>query len=363
MARQPAPRLPARRAAGGAGGPGHPGRDVQPDDLRQGHRRRQRLRRTVRRPPGHAHGRGRLLGARRHRHPCRLGGAAARARRLGWPRRLHLARGVPRAGPRHGRHHPRCPSLPRARGRAQPLRQDPRHGRGSGRRAGHDRRGSQHQHHPPVQPGALRRGDRGLHRGSRGPRRQRHRRPLRGAQRGVVLREPGRHRSRPPARGARRHGAPRPRRCHRGAARHRRRGPGAPGLRAVHGPVLRTALGGPGGPGRQRAAAPVGVHVDQEPGVPRPRLRRQPHRARHRQHHARRDRRRLRRPRHAGAHRRRRPRRRRRRPGLLDGGQGGVDMADVARTLEDEGVASFTKSFDELLQSLSDKANALSAGS
>jgi len=40
----------------------------------------------------------------------------------------------------------------------------------------------------------------------------------------------------------------------------------------------------------------------------------------------------------------------------------GVDMADVGRTLEDEGVASFTKSFDELLQSLSDKANALSAG-
>ncbi|MHB8681082.1 MAG: transaldolase [Acidimicrobiales bacterium] len=40
----------------------------------------------------------------------------------------------------------------------------------------------------------------------------------------------------------------------------------------------------------------------------------------------------------------------------------GVDMADVGRTLEDEGVASFTKSFDELIQALSDKANAL-AGS
>jgi len=40
----------------------------------------------------------------------------------------------------------------------------------------------------------------------------------------------------------------------------------------------------------------------------------------------------------------------------------GVDMADVAHTLEDEGVASFTKSFDELIQKLSDKANALSAG-
>jgi transaldolase len=40
----------------------------------------------------------------------------------------------------------------------------------------------------------------------------------------------------------------------------------------------------------------------------------------------------------------------------------GVDMADVARTLEDEGVASFSKSFDELIQALSDKANALRAG-
>ncbi|HTZ08322.1 MAG TPA: transaldolase [Acidimicrobiales bacterium] len=37
----------------------------------------------------------------------------------------------------------------------------------------------------------------------------------------------------------------------------------------------------------------------------------------------------------------------------------GVDMADVARTLEDEGVASFAKSFDELIQGLTDKANAL----
>jgi len=34
----------------------------------------------------------------------------------------------------------------------------------------------------------------------------------------------------------------------------------------------------------------------------------------------------------------------------------GVDMKDVAATLEDEGVHSFAKSFDELMQSLSDKA-------
>jgi transaldolase len=40
----------------------------------------------------------------------------------------------------------------------------------------------------------------------------------------------------------------------------------------------------------------------------------------------------------------------------------GIDMEEVAQVLETEGVASFAKSFDELMQSLSDKANALSAG-
>jgi transaldolase len=37
-------------------------------------------------------------------------------------------------------------------------------------------------------------------------------------------------------------------------------------------------------------------------------------------------------------------------------GQAGVDMEDVEQTLEDEGVHAFAKSFDELLQSLTDKA-------
>ncbi len=41
----------------------------------------------------------------------------------------------------------------------------------------------------------------------------------------------------------------------------------------------------------------------------------------------------------------------------------GIEMEDVAQTLEAEGVASFAKSFDELMQSLSDKANSLSSGS
>ncbi len=37
-------------------------------------------------------------------------------------------------------------------------------------------------------------------------------------------------------------------------------------------------------------------------------------------------------------------------------------MADVSRVLEEEGVASFTKSYDELLQALHDKANATHPG-
>jgi transaldolase len=39
----------------------------------------------------------------------------------------------------------------------------------------------------------------------------------------------------------------------------------------------------------------------------------------------------------------------------------GIDLADVARTLEDEGVAAFSKSFDELIQALNDKATELTA--
>ncbi len=40
----------------------------------------------------------------------------------------------------------------------------------------------------------------------------------------------------------------------------------------------------------------------------------------------------------------------------------GIDMADVAQVLENEGVASFSASFDELMQLLSDKAGALARG-
>ena len=37
----------------------------------------------------------------------------------------------------------------------------------------------------------------------------------------------------------------------------------------------------------------------------------------------------------------------------------GIDLGDVARVLEDEGVSAFVKSFDELIQALTDKAATL----
>lgn len=48
---------------------------------------------------------------------------------------------------------------------------------------------------------------------------------------------------------------------------------------------------------------------------------------------------------------------------IADLAAAGIDMEDVAATLESEGVASFAKSFDELLQVLTDKATALQARS
>ena len=42
-------------------------------------------------------------------------------------------------------------------------------------------------------------------------------------------------------------------------------------------------------------------------------------------------------------------------------GEVGVDMEDVSKQLEDEGVAAFSKSYDELLQALEDKAKSRGA--
>ncbi|HEX2701743.1 MAG TPA: transaldolase [Acidimicrobiales bacterium] len=47
---------------------------------------------------------------------------------------------------------------------------------------------------------------------------------------------------------------------------------------------------------------------------------------------------------------------------LADVAAAGVDMDDVATVLEGEGVATFAKSYDELIQRLQDKANTMAAG-
>ena len=77
-----------------------------------------------------------LLGARHHRHHRRPRGAAAGPRLLGRRRRLRLARGGTGAGPRHGRHGDGGPGPARADRPAQPLREDPGHGRGGAARSG-----------------------------------------------------------------------------------------------------------------------------------------------------------------------------------------------------------------------------------
>ena len=111
--------------------------------------------------------------------------------------------------------------------------------------------------------------------------------------------------------------------------------------------------------GATRAAAAVGVDVDEEPGLSRHAVRRSADRAGHGQHHARRDDRSVRRPRHGRPHGRRRRRPSPARLGALAGV--GIDIDDVARVLEDEGVASFAKSFDELLTTLQAKADEIAA--
>ena len=113
-----------------------------------------------------------------------------------------------------------------------------------------------------------------------------------------------------------------------------------------------------GRPRRPRAAAAVGVDLHEEPRLPRHALRRHAHRAGHRQHDARGHPRRLRGP---------------RAPWPAPSTPTSTAPARCSTTsprsaststrspkqLEDEGVAAFEKSFDELLTSLQAKADAL----
>src|SRR5581483_9430571 len=191
-------------------------------------------------------------------------------------RRLRLHGGPPCARVRH-RGHVRAGPLDREGGRtAEPLREDPGDDGRAPRDRGLHRPRHLDQHHADLLARAVQGGRRGLPARPRAARRRR-RRPVEDRLRRVVLRLARGHRGR--------QAAGRPSEAA-GEARDRQREARLP---ALPGDVPRSALGVPRGEGRDQAALPVGLHLDEEPGVPRRALRRGADRARNRQHGAARD--------------------------------------------------------------------------
>ena len=157
-----------------------------------------------------------------------------------------------------------------------------------------------------------------------------------------LLRLPRRHRDGSAAGRARR-----PRRPQ-GQARDREREARLP---ALPGDLRRRALGVPRLEGRDAAALPLGLDLDEEPGLPRRHVRRGADRPDDREHDARGDDRGL-----PGSRARSRPRSSR---GLDEARRvferlpaAGVDYDDVTETLEREGVEKFADSFAELLDGI-----------
>ena len=215
-------------------------------------------------------------------------------------RRPGVDRGRPPPRARHRADRRRSPPAVVARRPAQPVHQDP----GDDRRSAGDHpmpgRGHQHQRDADLLPAALRRGDGRLprrHRASprRGPR------PDPAGLGRVVLRQPRRHRDRPAA--STRSARPRRKRSAAGRDRERPTGLPQPTTRSSPPPMAHPR------PGRgPAAAAAVGLHRGEGPGLPRHPLRRRPGHPRRGEHHARGDAARDGRP--------RRPARRHRPPGL-----------------------------------------------
>ena len=114
-------------------------------------------------------------------------------------------------------------------------------------------------------------------------------------------------------------------------------------LRVLPADLLRRALGEAGGRGRERAAAAVGVHLDEEPGLPGHAVRRRADRPGHRQHDARRDDRGRARPRDGRAHGRQGRRRARTRCSTSCARPASTFDDIVGVELVEEGVASFAK--------------------
>ena len=210
----------------------------------------------------------------------------------------------------------------------------------------------QHQRHADLLARDAQRVDGGVPPRARAVRRGR-RRPDEGALGRELLRLARRHRDRQAARGDRlRRGARAPRQARDRERAHR--------VRALREGVPGRALGVARGEGRAAAALPVGLHLDEEPGVPRRPLRRGADRPAHGEHDAGGDDRGL--PGSRRGARRHGARRRRR----------GAQAARAARrgrrrlrrrraTLEKEGVQKFSDSFTELLDGVRAKREAVAA--
>ena len=285
MARQPEP---AQHRVGRAGrassSDGHPRRHVEPDDLPKGDQRQRRLRRAV---PLAA-------GARRSVEEAYwelVIDDIINALECCGPSSTSADGGdgfvsievSPRHRPRHRCHRSPMRGTCTSASPAQPVGQDPGHRRGRARDPPDDRRGPQHQHHADLQPRALRRGHRGV------PRRASRSSPRGGGDLRSCTASPrsSSAASTPKSTAASTRSA-RPRRS--GCA-----GKAAVAQAKLAYQIFRDRFSGErwdalAAKGAQRAAAAVGVDVHQEPGLPRPALRRHADRPRHGQHAARRDR-------------------------------------------------------------------------
>ena len=181
------------------------------------------------------------------------------------PARLGLDRGRPDARVRHRGDDRRGEAARRARRQAEPLRQDPRDEARPARDRGDDRRGPVDQRHADLLDRAAPRGDGGVHPRHRAADRGR-RRPDEGRVGRELLRLARRHRGRQAARGH----------------------PELQGKLAVANAKLAyqswkevfagERWDGARGPGRDEAVVPVGLDLDQEPGLPRRDVRRGPDR-------------------------------------------------------------------------------------
>ena len=255
---------------------GHPGRDLEPDHLREGHRRRRPTTTSSSRDAGRR--------AHASRRPTGSSSSTTSPTRCAVLRPVYDAAAAATASCR-SRWRPAWPTTPTGTieaarrlheriDRPNLIVKIPATAEGVPAIRPDDRRGPQHQRHPDLQPRALRRGDRGLPERARGPGRRPAATPS--AVRSVASFFVSRvdtevDRRLEPSSG------PKPAEAACGARRPwpRPSWPTSCSEQRFSGPRWEAL----GRPGRPSPTAAVGVDVDQEPGLSRPALRRHPDRA------------------------------------------------------------------------------------